>query len=55
MIRTMNTISTETTSRGDVVNNPDHTEPPIRSKVSHQSAQTEPPEKGGQNGGFRAK
>jgi len=37
------------------LNNPDHTEPPIRSKVSHQSAQTEPPEKGGQNGGFRAK
>ena len=25
------------------MNNPDHTEPPIRSKVSHHSGQTEPP------------
>jgi hypothetical protein len=36
-----------------IVNNPHHTEPPIRSKVSHQSGESEPPQKGGQTGGFR--
>ena len=41
--------------KSGLVTNPDHTEPPFRSKVSHQSAQTEPPEKGGQNGRFRTK
>jgi hypothetical protein len=35
------------------MNNPHHTEPPIRSKVSHQSGESEPPQKGGQTGGFR--
>jgi hypothetical protein len=36
------------------VNNLHHTEPLIWSKVSHQSAQSEPPKKGGQIAGFRA-
>jgi hypothetical protein len=36
------------------MNNLHHTEPLIWSKVSHQSAQSEPPKKGGQIAGFRA-
>ena len=36
------------------VNNLHHTEPLIWSKVSHQSAQSEPPKKGGQIAEFRA-